>query len=88
MVSFDLEFMGLLKYERVVWLNISREGAKARRNIEGVAAWVNVFSSDGGALTIGKESLGYILEFSSSRLRVKTFWLPLFTNAARSALKI
>jgi hypothetical protein len=58
-----------------------------RRDIEGVVALVNVFSSD-GMLTVSKESLRYILEFLSSCLRVKAFCLPLFTNAARSALKI
>jgi hypothetical protein len=63
--------MALLKYGWVMRLNISREDAKTRRDVERAAAWVNAFSSD-GTLTADEERHGFrhMLEISLSRLRV------------------
>jgi hypothetical protein len=59
-----------LKCERVMRLNISREDAKTRRDIEGITALVNIFFSD-DTLAANEEihGLKHVLEFSSSRLR-------------------
>jgi len=77
----------LLKYEWVMWLNISREDAKTRRDAEECLAWVNAFSPD-GTLTRSLSAAISLLDAieRSTRLSIWKSFLRAFAPSRENSL--